>query len=174
MYGADAMVPFLDLSAANQELSPELRAAFDRVLNSGWYILGGEVEAFEGEFALYSGAARCIGVANGLDALHLTLRAYGIGPGHEVLVPGNTFIATWLAVSYAGARPVPVEPDEHSFNIDPSRIEEAITPRTRAIIAVHLYGQPADMDPIKEIGRRRGLRVIEDAAQAHGARYKGH
>lgn len=166
-------VPFLDLKAAYLELQGELDAAYQRVMSSGWYILGEEVEAFESEFAAYVGARHCVGVGNGLEALHLILRAYDIGSGDEVIVPANTYIATWLAVSYAGALPVPVEPDERTYNIDPTRIEAAITSRTRAIIAVHLYGQTADMDPINEIARRHGLKVIEDAAQAHGARYKG-
>jgi dTDP-4-amino-4,6-dideoxygalactose transaminase len=129
--------------------------------------------AFEQEFAAYCGARHCIGVANGLDALHLILRAYAIGPGDEVIVPSNTFIATWMAVSQTGATPVPVEPDERTHNINPEKIEAAVTPRTRAIMPVHLYGQPADMDPILAIAARHGLKVIEDAAQAHGARYKG-
>src|SRR5687767_5415083 len=140
---------------------------------SGHYILGPEVAAFESEFAAYCDAAHCIGVANGLDALHLILRAMDIGTGDEVIVPTNTYIATWLAVSNAGAIPVPVEPDERTFNLDPAQIEKAITPRTRAIIPVHLYGQPADIDPINDLAGKYGLAVIEDAAQAHGARYKG-
>jgi dTDP-4-amino-4,6-dideoxygalactose transaminase len=143
------------------------------VLSSGWYLLGPELEAFEAEWAAYTGARYAVGVANGLEALHLCLRAFGIGPGDEVIVPSNTYIATWLAVSHAGATPVPVEPDEAIYNIDPSRIEAAITPRTKAIMPVHLYGHPADLDPILEVARRHGLRVIEDAAQAHGTRYKG-
>ncbi|MGI8860439.1 MAG: DegT/DnrJ/EryC1/StrS family aminotransferase [Rubrobacteraceae bacterium] len=166
-------VPFLDLRAPYLELKEELDAAYLRAMESGWYVLGREVRLFEEEFAAYCGAERCVGVANGLDALHLILRSYGIGDGDEVIVPANTYIATWLAVSYAGARPVPVEPDERTYNIDPDRLEAAMTPRTRAVIAVHLYGQPADMDPIVEVARRHGLKVIEDAAQAHGARYKG-
>jgi dTDP-4-amino-4,6-dideoxygalactose transaminase len=166
-------VPFLDLKAIYLELKEELDAAYQRVMESSWYILGTEVEAFEQEFADYCGVKHCIGVGNGLDALHLILRAMDIGPGDEVIVPANTYIATWLAVSYAGATPVPVEPDEQTYNIDPNRIEETITPRTRAILPVHLYGQPADMDPILDIAKRHNLKVIEDAAQAHGARYKG-
>src|SRR5271156_5998285 len=142
-------------------------------MRSAWYILGKEVEAFEREFAEYCGAKHCIGVGNGLEALHLILRAYGIGEGDEVIVPSNTYIATWLAVSYTGAKPVPVEPDAKTFNIDPARIAAAITPRTKAIMPVHLYGQPADMDPILEIAKKHRLIVIEDAAQAHGAEYKG-
>lgn len=155
------------------ELQEALDAAFRRVMASGRYILGEELRAFESEFAAYCGVKHCIGTGNGLDALHLILRAMDIGPGDEVIVPANTFIATWLAVSYAGAVPVPVEPLESTYNLDPSRLEEAITPRTRAVIAVHLYGQPADMDSIREIARAHNLKVIEDAAQAHGARYKG-
>jgi dTDP-4-amino-4,6-dideoxygalactose transaminase len=140
---------------------------------SGHYILGPEVAAFESEFAAYCEASHCVGVANGLDALHLILRAMEIGAGDEVIVPTNTYIATWLAVSFSGATPVPVEPDQKTYNLDPARIEDAITPRTRAIIPVHLYGQPADMDPINDIAGKYGVAVIEDAAQAHGARYKG-
>jgi dTDP-4-amino-4,6-dideoxygalactose transaminase len=165
-----AAVPFLDVKAAYEELRPEIDAAYRRVMESGWYILGEEVEAFESEFAAYCGVKHCVGVANGLDALHLILRAAGIGDGDEIIVPSNTYIATWLAVTYAGARPVPVEPDPRTYNLDPERIEAAITPRTRAILAVHLYGQPAEMTAINEIGRRHGLLVFEDAAQAHGGR----
>jgi dTDP-4-amino-4,6-dideoxygalactose transaminase len=142
-------------------------------MESGWYILGEEVEAFEREFADYCGAKYCIGVGNGLEALHLILRAYDVGPGDQVIVPANTYIATWLAVSYAGATPVPLEPDEKTYNIDPTRIEAAITKRTKAILPVHLYGQPADMDPIIHIAKKYNLKVIEDAAQAHGAMHKG-
>ena len=166
-------VPFLDLKAAHEEIGAELDAAFRRVRESGWYIMGPELEAFEAEFAAYSGAAHCVGVGNGLEALHLLLRAYGIGPGDEVLVPSNTFIATWLAVTQCGATPVPVEPDPGTMNIDPARLARAVTPRTRAVMPVHLYGQPADMDPIMEFAAARGLVVIEDAAQSQGARYKG-
>ena len=166
-------IPFLDLKAAQMELYESLELAFKNVLNSGWYILGNEVQLFENEFAVYCETDHCIGVGNGLEALHLILRAYNIGIGDEVIVPSNTYIATWLAVTYAGATPIPVEPDEHTFNIDPLRIETAITPRTKAIIAVHLYGHPAHMDPINDIGKKYGLKVIEDAAQAHGALYKG-
>jgi dTDP-4-amino-4,6-dideoxygalactose transaminase len=166
-------IPFLDLPAAYAELKDDLDTAAQRVMSSGHYILGPEVEAFESEFAAYCEARYCIGVANGLDALHLILRAMEIGDGDEVIVPTNTYIATWLAVSFAGATPVPIEPDEKTYNLDPARIEEAITPRTRAIIPVHLYGQPADMDPINDVAGKYGVAVIEDAAQAHGARYKG-
>ncbi|SEK02198.1 DegT/DnrJ/EryC1/StrS family aminotransferase [Paraburkholderia diazotrophica] len=168
-----AIVPFLDIAAGNRELHLELDAAYARVIQSGWFILGSEVSTFEREFAAYCGAEHCIGVGNGLDALHLILRALDIGPGDEVLVPSNTFIATWLAVTHAGATPVPVEPLAATHNIDPARIEAAITPRTRAIMPVHLYGQPADMAPITQIAAKHGLKVIEDAAQAHGATYLG-
>lgn len=166
-------VPFLDLRAAYLELKPEIDAAVARVLNSGWYILGEEVDAFEVEWATFCEAKHAVGLANGLDALHLALRALGVGPGDEVIVPSNTYIATWLAVSQCGATPVPVEPVEATYNLDPARIEAAITPRTKVILPVHLYGQPADMGPILAIARKHGLRVLEDAAQAHGARYKG-
>ncbi|MBE0474963.1 DegT/DnrJ/EryC1/StrS aminotransferase family protein [Rhodoferax sp.] len=166
-------VPFLDLKPTHQALQSELEAAFRRVLASGNYILGTEVQAFEAEFAAYCGTRHCVGVGNGLDALQLILRAWGIGAGDEVIVPSNTYIATWLAVSHAGATPVPVEPLAATCNLDVARLAVAITPRTRAIIAVHLYGQPADMDAINAVAREHGLKVIEDAAQAHGARYKG-
>lgn len=166
-------VPFLDLKSPYNELKEELDAAYRRVMESGWYILGKEVEAFESEFAAYCETKHCIGVANGLDALHMIVRAYGIGLGDEVIVPANTYIATWLAVTHAGATPVPVEPDERSYNIDPAKIEQAITPQSKAILIVHLYGQTADMDPINALARKHGLKVIEDCAQAHGARYKG-
>ena len=163
-------VPFLNLGAATAELSEELDAAVKRVVHSGWYVLGGEVERFEQEFADYVGARYCVGVANGLDALHLTLRAMGIGPGDEVIVPANTYIATWLAVTNCGAEPVPVEPDPYTYNINPLAIEAAITPRTKALLPVHLYGQPADMNEILAIAARHKLLVLEDAAQAHGSR----
>ena len=165
-------VHFLDLKAPHQELKTELEAAFTRVLDSGWYIVGKELESFEANFAKYCGVEHCIGVGNGLDAIHLLLEAYGIGSGDEVLVPSNTFIATWLAVTRTGAKPVAVEPDPQTYNIDPAAIEAAITPRTAAIIPVHLYGQPADMDAINRVAERYKLVVIEDAAQSQGARYK--
>ncbi len=166
-------VPFLWLPPVYEELGGALDAAFRRVMRSGWFILGDEVRAWEEEFARYCGAAHCVGVGSGLDALTLALRAWNIGPGDEVIVPSNTYIATWLAASHVGARPVPVEPDAATYNIDPARIEAAITPRTRAIIPVHLYGQAADMGPIMEIAGRRGLHVLEDAAQAAGAVHRG-
>ena len=167
------MIPFLDLTSPYLELKPELDEAIDRVAASGWYIGGPEVEQFEEDYARYCGAAHAIGVANGLDALHLALRAMDVEPGDEVIVPSNTYIATWLAVSQCGATPVPVEPDACTYNIDPALIEAAITPRTKVILPVHLYGQPANMDEILAIARKHGLRVLEDGAQAHGARYKG-
>jgi dTDP-4-amino-4,6-dideoxygalactose transaminase len=166
-------IPFLDMKAPYQELKEELNAAFQRAMDSGWYILGAEVEAFETEYASYCDVPYCVGVGNGLEALHLILRAYGIGPGDEVIVPSNTYIATWLAVSYSGATPLPVEPDEATFNMDPDRIDAAITSRTRAIMPVHLYGQPADMDSILQVAAAHGLKVIEDNAQAQGALYRG-
>lgn len=167
------MIPFLDLKASYTELKSEIDGAVVRVLDSGWYIGGVEVDGFESDYADYCGAAHCVGVANGLDALYLALRAMEVGPGDEVIVPSNTYIATWLAVSHCGATPVPVEPDGRTCNIDPALIEAAITSRTKVILPVHLYGQPADMDPILALARKHGLLVLEDGAQAHGARYKG-
>jgi len=167
------IVPFLDIKAPHEELKEELQAAFERVIESGWYIMGKELEAFESEFAAYCGSDHCIGVANGLDALEIILKGYDIGPEDEVIVPGHTFIATWMAVSNVGAKPIPVDVDECTFNINPTLIEAAITKNTKAIIAVHLYGQPADMDKISEIAARNNIKVIEDAAQAHGATYHG-
>lgn len=163
------MIPFLDLKSINLRQKQEFQKALESVLDSGWLVLGKQTEAFEKEFAAYCDVQHCVGVANGLDALHLVLRAWGIGAGDEVIVPSNTYIATWLAVSQVGATPVPVEPDLQTFNIDPELIEVAITPRTRAIIAVHLYGQTASMEKIMSIADRHGLKVLEDGAQAHGA-----
>ena len=165
-------VPFLDLKPAYLELKEELDAAYHRVMESGRYILGPELEAFETEFAEYCSVKHCIGVGNGLDALHLILRAMEIGPGDEVIVPAHTFIATWLSVSYSGATPIPIDIDEKTYNINPNLIEAAVTEKTKAIVPVHLYGQPADMDPILKIAKKYDVKVIEDAAQAHGARYK--
>ncbi|NTW81750.1 MAG: DegT/DnrJ/EryC1/StrS family aminotransferase [Chlorobiaceae bacterium] len=167
------MIQFLDLRAAYIELKSEIDEAVNRVLSSGWYILGEEVDAFEKEYASFCETDYAVGVGNGLDALHLALLAMGIGEGDEVIAPSNTYIATWLAISQCGAIPVPVEPLEPTYNIDPRRIEEAITKKTKAIIPVHLYGQPADIDPVLGIANKYGLKVLEDAAQAHGARYKG-
>jgi dTDP-4-amino-4,6-dideoxygalactose transaminase len=167
------MIDFLDLKASYLELQPEIDQAVHRVLSSGWYIGGTEVENFENDYAAYCGANHCIGVANGLDALTLALRAMDVGPGDEVIVPSNTYIATWLAVSHCGATPVPVEPDAKTYNINPLLIEAAITSRTKVILPVHLYGQAADIDPILALARKYQLYVLEDGAQAHGARYKG-
>ncbi len=166
-------VPFLDVRAGYLELRSELDDALRRTMVSGRYVLGEELEGFEEEFARYCGVDHCIGVASGLDALILILRALRIGPGDEVVVPANTFVATWLAVSHSGARPVPVDSDPDSGNLDPGGLEQVLSERTRAIIPVHLYGQPADMTSINRIARRHGLKVIEDAAQAHGALFGG-
>ena len=166
-------VPFLDFSAPYKELKPELDAAYARFMDSAWFVLGKETTAFEEEYAAYCGTKHCVGVSNGLDALHLILRAWEIGPGDEVLVPSNTYIATWLAVSMTGATPVPVEPDEATMNMDPNLVEAAITSRTRAMVPVHLYGLPADMRPLMDIAAKHGLKVMEDAAQSHGAKYGG-
>jgi dTDP-4-amino-4,6-dideoxygalactose transaminase len=166
-------VSFLDMKSPYLELKTELDSAYQRVMESGWYVLGKEVEAFEQEFAQYCGVKHCIGVDNGLDALFLVLKAWGIGEGDEVIVPANTYIATWLAVTYTGAKVVPVEPNERTYNIDYSKIEAAITVSTKAIIAVHLYGQPADMPAINVIAKKHNLKVLEDAAQAHGAKCHG-
>lgn len=166
-------VPFLDLKAVYAELKTELDEAVHRVIASGWYILGEEVSAFEREFAAYVEAKHCIGVSNGLDALHLVLRAWGVGSGDEVIVPSNTYIATWLAVTCTGATPVPVDPDERTGNMDATRLSAAMTSRTKAILPVHLYGQPADMDAIMAVARQHGVKVLEDCAQAQGARVRG-
>jgi dTDP-4-amino-4,6-dideoxygalactose transaminase len=166
-------IPFNDLKAGYTEISEELDAAYRRVMESGYYVLGPEVESFEAEFAAYCGVQHCVGVGNGLEAISLLLKAYDIGPGDSVIVPANTYIATWLPVTHAGAEPIPVEPDEASYNIDPHRVEASIKPNTRAIIAVHLYGQPADMDTLVQIAHKHKLLLLEDAAQAHGAKYKG-
>lgn len=162
-------VPFLDLRAINEDIRDELLAACERVVDSGWYIAGRELEAFEQRFAVLCGCAYAVGTANGLDALTLILRALGIRTGDEVIVPSHTFIATWLAVTQAGAIPVPADVDPDTANLDPDRLEGAITSRTRAIMPVHLYGQPADWDAIAEVAARHDLPLIEDAAQAHGA-----
>lgn len=165
-------IPFLDLCRMHEPIRQSLDEAFTRVMNSGHFIMGPELEMFEAEFAKYCEVEYCIGVGNGLDAIKLLLMAYGVGSGDEVIVPSNTFIATWLAVTECGATPVPVEPDIDTHNLSPLLISSAITSRTKAIIAVHLYGQPADMDSINAIAAKHGLIVIEDAAQAQGARYK--
>lgn len=166
-------IPFLDLGPTYRASRLAIDAALHRVAESGWFLLGEELANFESRYAAHCGARRCAGVANGLDALHLALRALGVGTGDEVIVPSNTYIATWLAVSQCGAIPVPVEPDPSTYNLDPVRIEAAITPRTRVILPVHLYGQPADMDAINAVAKRHGLKVLDDCAQAHSALYKG-
>lgn len=166
-------VPFLDVRATYSELRAELDNAAIGVLQSGSYILGSELKAFEQEFATFCNADYAVGVGNGLDALQLILKAIGVGRGDEVIVPSNTFIATWLAVSHLGATIVPVEPKIETYNIDPSKIEAAITSRTKVIVPVHLYGQPAEMEPIRKIAEQNRLFVVEDAAQSHGATYNG-
>lgn len=167
------IIPFNNLSAANIGIKSELQKAFSTVLDSGQFILGEEVDSFEREFSRYCGTKFCVSVANGLDALILILKALGVSKEDEVLVPSNTFIATYLAISQVGAIPVPVEPNIDTYNIEPENIEMLITKKTKAIIAVHLYGQPAEMDAIRTIAKRYDLKVIEDAAQAHGAKYQG-
>lgn len=170
---SDAATPFLDLAAINGRHLPALREAFDRVAAQGSWVLGPELAQFEREFAAYCGARHAVGVANGLDALELTLRAWGIGPGDEVAVPSRTFVATWMAVTLAGATPRPVPCDDDTHTMDPRALDAAIGPHTRAVIPVHLYGRPADMTAIRSIARRHGLKILEDAAQAHGARWHG-
>jgi dTDP-4-amino-4,6-dideoxygalactose transaminase len=167
------MISFLELKPSYLELKEEMDEAYHRVMDSGWYLMGSETEAFETEFAAYVGTKHCVTVGNGLDALKILLEAYGIGAGDEVIVPAHTFIATWLAVSQCGATPVGVDVCEDTANMNASLLERVLTVRTKAIIPVHLYGQPAEMDPIREFASRHGLVVIEDAAQAHGARYRG-
>ena len=166
------MIPFLDLKAQYRAIKPEVDAAIASVLESCQFVLGEEVARFEEEFAAYCGATHAVAVNSGTSALHLAMLALGIGPGDEVITVPFTFVATVAAIGYTGARPVLVDVDPQSFDLDPALLERAITPRTKAIIPVHLYGQPADLDPIFEIARRRGLKVIEDACQAHGAEYK--
>ena len=166
-------IPFVTFKPLEAELDSDIRAAFESVYTRSWYVEGEEDEAFEKAFADFCGTKYCVGVGNGLDSLMLALKGLGIGEGDEVIVPSNTFIATALAASYTGAKVVFVEPDIRTFDIDPSLIEQAITPRTKAIMPVHLYGQPCDMDPIMDIAKKHNLYVIEDCAQAHGATYKG-
>ncbi len=170
---ATIKVLYLDLKAQYLSIKPEIDAAIARVLDNCQFVLGAEVAGFEQDFAAYCGTTECIGLNSGTSALHLALLAAGVGPGDEVITVPFTFVASVAAVCYAGARPVLVDIDPRSFTMDPAAIEASITPRTKAILPVHLYGQPADMDPIMEIARRHGLVVIEDAAQAHGAKYKG-
>ena len=166
-------VPFLDLKAQYHSIKPEIDAAVAKILESTQFVLGDEVAGFEREFAAYSGAAQGVAVNSGTSALHLAFLAAGIGSGDEVITIPHTFVATVAAIRYTGARAVFVDVDPVTYTMDPAKVEAAITPRTRAIVPVHLYGHPADMDPILEIGRRRKLLVVEDAAQAHGAKYKG-
>lgn len=166
-------VPILDLKPAYEELRVELDAAYRRVMESGWVLLGRELEGFEAEYAASVGTKHCIGVANGLEAMQLVLMALGVGPEDEVIVPSHGYIATWLAVTHAGARPVPCEPDPDTYNLDPAQLEAVITPKTKVILPIHLYGQTADMEAINRIARARGLFVLEDAAQSHGARCRG-
>lgn len=168
-----AKTPFVSFKPMEQELDKEIRTAFERVYERSWYIEGIEDKTFEENFSKYCDVAFCVGVGNGLDALMLALKAMGIGEGDEVIVPSNTYIATALAVTYVGATPVFVEPNIQTFNIDPTKIEKAITNKTKAIMPVHLYGQPCEMDPIVDVAKKYGLRIIEDCAQAHGATYKG-
>lgn len=166
-------VPFVDLKAQYREIGDELEPIVREIMAEGRFVLGPEVRELEEKFAAFCGTQLATGLASGTDALQLSLKALGIGPGDEVIAPTNTFIATAVAVSFSGAKPVLVDVDEKTYNIDPARVEEAVTERTKAIIPVHLYGQPADMDPLLELARARGLLVIEDACQAHGAEYKG-
>ena len=163
------MIKFLDLKKINERFRGEMDAATKRVLDSGWYLLGKECEAFEQEFAAYCGVKHAIGCANGLDALKLVIKAMGIGPGDEVIAPANTYIASLIAISANGATPVLVEPDLGTYLIDPAKIEEKITPRTKAIMVVHLYGRACEMSAINALAKRHGLKVVEDCAQAHGA-----
>ncbi|MCP4081905.1 MAG: DegT/DnrJ/EryC1/StrS family aminotransferase [Planctomycetaceae bacterium] len=167
------MILFSDLAPTYFEIKDEIDFAINRALSSGWYIGGAEVSGFEKKWATYCDASRCVGIANGLDALTIALKALDIGSGDAVIAPSNTYIASWLAISNVGATVQPVEPNALTHNIDAAMIEKAITPATRAIMPVHLYGQPVDLDPILEVARRHNLLVIEDAAQAHGACYKG-
>src|SRR5687768_15372141 len=166
-------IPILELKPAYDELRTELDAAYHRVMDSGWLLLGQELAYFEAEYAASVGVKHCIGVANGLEALQLVLMARGIGPGDEVIVPSHGYIATWLAVTHAGARTIPCEPDPTTYNLDPDRIETIITPRTKAILPIHLYGQTANMAGINAVAAKHGLFVLEDAAQSHGARHQG-
>ncbi len=166
-------IPFYDIRRFHEPLDNEIMETIKDTYINGQFVLGEQVKIFEESFASYCNVKGCVSVGNGLDALHIILRSYGIGYGDEVIIPANTFIATALAVSYAGATPILVEPSEDSFNLDPALVESNITKRTKAIIAVHLYGQPADMQPLKIIAERNGLKLIEDSAQAHGASYHG-
>ncbi|QDV12564.1 dTDP-3-amino-3,6-dideoxy-alpha-D-galactopyranose transaminase [Rosistilla oblonga] len=167
------MIPFLDLGAATAEIRDELDEAYHRFMDSGWYVLGKEVDSFEQEYATYCEANHCVGVGTGLDALTLALRSLDIGPGDEVIVPSNTYIATWLAVTQVGATIVPVEPDERTYNLNPKLLQAAITKRTKAIMPVNLYGQPVDYDAIRDCTQDTDIKLVIDNAQAQGAQYKG-
>ncbi len=167
------IVPYLDLARYNTDIGDEIKNAISNVIDSGTYILGDEVSNFEKEYSNYCQAKYTIGVGNGMDAIILMLKAAGIGPGNEVLVPSNTYIATWLAVTYTGARPIPVEPDPLTYNINYKNLKKNITERSKAILVVDLYGQPADIDPILEIANENDLVVLDDAAQSHGGSYRG-
>jgi len=166
-------VPFLELARADAAIRDELAQAAAEVIDSGWFVLGPQVEAFEAEFAAYVGAKHCVGVGNGLDAMTLCLQAWGVGPGHEVVVPSNTYIATWLAVTRCGATLVPVEPSESSFNLEAAAVADALTERTSVVLPVHLYGRPADVPEIRRTATAAGVKVLDDAAQAHGAECAG-
>lgn len=166
-------IPFFSFEQMHSSIRDEMTVAFTRFYDSNWYVLGNEVQAFEQEYARYSGCTYCVGVANGLDALHIALLALGIGKGDEVIVPSNTYIATWLAVSYTGATLVPVEPNPATYNLDPDRLEAAITERTKVIMPVHLYGQPCEMDKIMQLAKNQGIYVVEDNAQSQGATWMG-
>ena len=158
-------VPFLSFTPQHAPIREEILAAIADVYDKQWYVLGDQVRAFEAAYAEFNHVQHCIGVANGLDALHLALEVLNVGPGDEVLVPSNTYIATWLAISFVGATPVPVEPNPHTYNLDPAQIEAAITPRTKGIMPVHLYGQACEMGPIMAVAKTHGLWVVEDNAQ---------
>jgi dTDP-4-amino-4,6-dideoxygalactose transaminase len=173
MSGESDKLPFVDLRAQHASIAAEVEAAVGRVMTNADFILGGDVAAFEEEFGRYCGAEHCVGLDSGMSALELGMRAMGIGPGDEVITPAGSFIASSSAISFTGATPVWVDVDPHTYNIDPKLIEAAITPRTKAIMVVHLYGQPAEMDQVLAVAERHGLPVIEDACQAHGAHYKG-
>ena len=166
-------VPFLSFEPAHKKIKSEMLAAFEEFFDGNWYVLGKRVQQFEHEYALFNEVSNCVGISNGLDALHIALKALGIKAGDEVIVPSNTYIATLLAVTYVGATPVLVEPDVHTYNINPEKIEAAITSKTKAIMPVHLYGQACEMEAIMAIAEKHGLKVIEDNAQAQGASYKG-
>lgn len=173
MTAADVPIPFFNLESMHQAIRAEALEALAAVYDSNWYILGEQLRQFEQAYAAWQGARHTIGVASGLDALHIALKALGIARGQEVIVPSNTYIATWLAVSSVGATIVPAEPDPHTWNLDPAAVEAAITPRTAAVLPVHLFGQACRMDALMALARRNGLMVVEDNAQAHGARCKG-